>query len=77
MLARYVAVKRPEIIKLYNRSMGGDDQVNQLVDLYRIFIRSKKWTLCLVIHITDLNLISSCLEYLRDRSLLGVPHKML
>jgi hypothetical protein len=40
--AKYVHVKRPKAVKMYNKSMGGVDLLDQLVGLYRIFIRSKK-----------------------------------
>lgn len=39
---KYITVERPEVIKLYNQSMGGVDNIDQLIAYYRIFIRSKK-----------------------------------
>lgn len=36
---RYVQIERPEIVRLYNKSMGGMDKMDQMVSYYRIFIR--------------------------------------
>ena len=41
----YIQVKRPEVIKCYNMSMGGVDKLDFLVSIYRIFIKSRNWTL--------------------------------
>jgi len=41
----YIQMNRPEVIKLYNASMGGVDKMDFLIQLHRIFIRSQKWTL--------------------------------
>lgn len=38
----YVAVPRPEIVKLYNHAVGGVDLLDQLISLYIIYIRSIK-----------------------------------
>lgn len=46
----YIQVNRPEVIKLYNASMGGVDKMDFLIQLYRIFIRSRKWTLRVIFH---------------------------
>lgn len=37
----YVEIERPEIITLYNKSMGGVDKIDQLISTYRTFIKSK------------------------------------
>jgi len=40
---QFVKVKRPEVVKKYNRGMGGVDKLDQLISLYRIDIKSRKW----------------------------------
>ncbi|KAJ3641828.1 hypothetical protein Zmor_028301 [Zophobas morio] len=42
---KYITVPRPEVVKLYNHSMGGVDKMDYLLTLYRIFVKSRKWTL--------------------------------
>lgn len=62
----FIHIERPEIIGLYNKSMGGVDVHDQLVSFYRIFIKSRKWTLRLVAHSFDMASVNSWLEYKRD-----------
>lgn len=38
-------VERPEVIQRYNKSIGGVEKIDQLIAYYRIFLKSKKWTL--------------------------------
>jgi Transposase IS4 len=37
----YVPVQQPEVIRLYNESMGGVDLLDQLISYYRIFIKPR------------------------------------
>lgn len=62
----YVDVLRPEVIRLYNHSMGGVDKMDFLQELYRTFIRSRKWTLRVIFHFIDLSICNGWLEYKRD-----------
>jgi hypothetical protein len=62
----YIMVHRPEIVKLYNASMGGVDKIDQLISLYRTFIKSRKWPLRMISHAFDLAIVNSWLEYRRD-----------
>lgn len=52
-------IEQPEIIGLYNKSMGGVDIHDQLVSFYRIFIKSRKWTLRLIFHSFDMAAVNS------------------
>lgn len=72
---KYVNVTRPEIVKLYNHSMGGVDLLDQMIGLYRIYIRSRKWTLRLIFHAVDLAVTNSWFEYRRDCNRQQIPKK--
>ncbi len=54
--------------------MGGVDILDQL-SLYRIFIKSRKWTLRLIFHAIDLAVVNSHLEYRRDIAKTETPEK--
>ncbi|XP_060846578.1 piggyBac transposable element-derived protein 3-like [Rhopalosiphum padi] len=65
-LKMYVNIERPEIITAYNTSMGGVDKVDQLISYYRTFIRSKKWTLRMIVHAFDLIVVNCWIQYKKD-----------
>ncbi|XP_022174122.1 piggyBac transposable element-derived protein 3-like [Myzus persicae] len=73
----YITVERPEIVKLYNSSMGGVDKSDQLISFYRTFIKSKKWTLRLITHAFDLVASNSWLQYKKDATELCLPKKKI
>lgn len=50
----FIDVKRPAVVWVYNRSMGGVDKMDFLVALYRTTIRSRKWTLRMIFHFSIL-----------------------
>ncbi|KAL4088559.1 hypothetical protein QTP88_023651 [Uroleucon formosanum] len=57
------SVERPEIVKLYNASMGGVDKADQMISLYRTFIKSQKWTIRMIFHAFDLVASNAWLQY--------------
>ncbi|XP_072392146.1 uncharacterized protein [Diabrotica undecimpunctata] len=59
-------VNRPEIVKDYNYGISGVDLMDQMINYYRIFIRSRKWTLRVIMHMIDFALTNSWLEYRKD-----------
>ncbi|XP_060865565.1 piggyBac transposable element-derived protein 3-like isoform X1 [Metopolophium dirhodum] len=71
----YVEVCRPEIVKLYNDSMGGVDLHDQLISYYRVFIKSRKWTLRMLFHSFDMATCNSWLEYRNDAEAINLPKK--
>lgn len=73
----YIDVPRPEIVKEYNLKMGGVDQLGQFVSTYRIFIRSRKWTLRAIFHMIDMAVCNSWLEYRKQARLLGDSNKSI
>nr|XP_047143108.1 piggyBac transposable element-derived protein 3-like [Hydra vulgaris] len=46
----YVSVSCPEIVKEYNKSMGGVDLADMLISLYRTPIKTKRWYLKVIFH---------------------------
>jgi len=58
----YVHVSRPEVIRLYNSSMGGVDKMDFLLQLYRIFICSRKWPLRVIFHFMSVAVNNSWLD---------------
>lgn len=72
---KYIDVERPEIIKLYNKSMGGVDKMDFLIAIYRTFIRSRKWPLRVIFHLVDVSICNSWLEYRTDCADCGVAKK--
>jgi hypothetical protein len=63
-IKKYDTVEQPEVIKLYNKSMGGMDKIDQLIAYYRIFLKSKKWTLRMVFHAIDMAICNSWLGFI-------------
>ncbi len=75
---QYVKVKRPEVVKKYNKAMGGVDKLDQLISLYRIDIRSRKWPLRMISHAFDVAVVNSWLEHRRDNERKGTePQKIM
>ncbi|XP_068084817.1 piggyBac transposable element-derived protein 3-like [Anabrus simplex] len=73
--AKYIEIPRPEIVRKYNHGMGGVDLLDQLISLYRIFIRSRKWTLRMIFHAVDFAIVNSWLEYRQDARNAGLAQK--
>lgn len=69
----YVDVACPSAIIEYNKSMGGVDKLDFLLSLYRIHIKSKKWTLRVIFHFIDLAVVTSWLQYIKDCKSVGHP----
>uniref|UniRef100_A0A8C6U166 PiggyBac transposable element-derived protein domain-containing protein n=1 Tax=Neogobius melanostomus TaxID=47308 RepID=A0A8C6U166_9GOBI len=74
-MKRNVFVKRPSIIALYRKCMGGVDALDALIAQYRIHIRSKKYYHRLFFHFVDMVIVNSWLLYRRDCVALCVPKK--
>ena len=58
-----IKVDQPNVIKLYNKFMGGVDRCDQNVSAYRISIRSKKWWWALFVWIPDMVMQNAWLLY--------------
>lgn len=74
---KYVDIERPEIVRIYNQSMGGVDKMDQMVSYYRICIRSNKWTLRMAMHFFDLAICNSWIQYKKHAEILKIPKKKI
>lgn len=72
---QFESVECPAIVQFYNKTMGGVDKVDHLMSLYRIFIRSRKWTLRVIFHFVDLAIVNSWLEYKQEAKKCKIPEK--
>ena len=68
----YIQIPCPLPILKYNKSMGGVDKLDFLISLYRIHIKSKKWTLRIIFHFVDVAVVSSWLKYKKDCKSIGM-----
>ncbi|KAF9417156.1 hypothetical protein HW555_005667 [Spodoptera exigua] len=71
----YIDVAAPKIIQQYNQHMGGVDILDQQMEYYRTFIKTKKWPLKVIIHFLDLALVNSWRLYKNDCVANGYPRK--
>lgn len=60
---KYITIKCPNIIKKYNQHMNGVDVSDQLMEYYRAFFKSRKWTVKIEYHFIDLSCVNSFKEY--------------
>lgn len=74
---RYISINRPEIVKLYNQSMGGVDKHDQLISFFRTLMKSRKWTLRMVTHCFDMATVNSWLKYKMDCKHLNIDKKLI
>ena len=72
---KYIDVPCPSVVRHYNQSMGGVDICDQQVECYRTWVKTKKWTLKVVLHFLDLALVNAWMEYREDCRKSQVPKK--
>ncbi|KAM4593218.1 piggyBac transposable element-derived protein 3 [Odontesthes bonariensis] len=72
-LKQYVTVSRPCIVREYNLKMGGVDLIDRMISYYRMSTRTKKWTMRMIMHFTDLALANSWLLYRKDHPICAGP----
>ncbi|KAJ0006377.1 hypothetical protein NQD34_013650 [Periophthalmus magnuspinnatus] len=74
---KYVTITQPNIVRKYNSKMGGVDMSDRMMSYYRMCVRMKKWTICMMMHFIDLALVNSWLLYRRDNQENGTPKKAI
>ncbi|XP_007562569.1 piggyBac transposable element-derived protein 3-like [Poecilia formosa] len=73
----YLTIRRPNIVQEYNAKMGGVDLSDRMMSYYRMSVRTKKWTIRMLMHFMDLALANSWLLYRRDHQEHGTPRKAI
>jgi len=72
-----INISQPNIIHVYNSTMGGVDRADQHVSLYRISLRTKKWWSPLFAYAVDLMMQNAWLLYRRTPSYQERPLDLL
>jgi hypothetical protein len=62
---RVIKIDCPNIIKEYNRHMGGVDLLDSLIGRYKIKMRSKKWYIRIWYHLIDVAIVNAWILYRR------------
>ena len=58
-----VEIDCPNIIKQYNKHMGGVDLADSLIGRYRIKMKSRKWYIRIFYHLVDITIVNSWILY--------------
>lgn len=69
----FIEVCRPNIVKVYNKKMGGVDLHDQMISLYRMSFRSKKYYQRMIFHLLDMTVVNSWIMCRRDAANLCIP----
>ena len=65
----------PQIVLHYNKSMGGVDLADMLIQLYRIEVKTTRWYIKVFWHMVDIAKVNSWLLYRRHQNQLNIPLK--
>ena len=68
-----IEIPQPCIVKFYNKNMGGVDLNDQLISLYRISFRVRKYYHKMLFHMIDMTVVNCWLLYRRDAGNLSNP----
>ncbi|CAH2091503.1 unnamed protein product [Euphydryas editha] len=74
---KYISVPRPEVVKLYNRNMGGVDMADRMLSYCPYRYRTKKWTQRVMSHCIDLAISNSWILYRQDKKNEGADPKSI
>ncbi|XP_046987167.1 piggyBac transposable element-derived protein 2-like [Schistocerca americana] len=66
----------PQIIKLYNKHMGGVDLLDSIMGRHKILVKSRKWYIRLFYHLLDMGVVNSWLLYRRVAETKGIKRTM-
>ena len=73
----YIDVQRPALIKQYNEKMGGVDLSDRMIAYNRMCARTKKWTVCTILHMLDFCLANSLVQERQEIIVKGKRKKEL
>ncbi|XP_049307347.1 piggyBac transposable element-derived protein 3-like isoform X1 [Bactrocera dorsalis] len=71
-MKRRCPVHIAKVIENYNELMGGVDIADQMLEYYRIKMKTRKWTVKVFFHFLDLAVFNSWMESKRDAKLAGL-----
>ena len=54
-----ITIKCPEIVRNYNKSMGGVDLCDMLISLYLTNIKTKRWYIKILFHCVDISKVNA------------------
>lgn len=76
---KYANIPCPAVVSLYNKNMGVVlvDILDQGMEYYRTYFKTKKWTVKVILHFFDLAIVNSWAEYKRVCTLTGMPKKKI
>ncbi|XP_047105233.1 piggyBac transposable element-derived protein 2-like [Schistocerca piceifrons] len=71
-----ITIPCPQIIKLYNKHMGGVDLLDSIMGRHKILVKSRKWYIRLLYHLLDMGVVNSWLLYRRVAETKGIRRTM-
>ncbi|XP_047105102.1 piggyBac transposable element-derived protein 2-like [Schistocerca piceifrons] len=71
-----ITIPCPQIIKLYNKHMGGVDLLDSIMGRHKILVKSRKWYIRLFYHLLDMGVVNSWLLYRRVAETKGIRRTM-
>ncbi|XP_064099370.1 piggyBac transposable element-derived protein 3-like [Macrobrachium nipponense] len=74
-IRKVIEIPQLNIVKLYNKNMGGIDLADRLLLLYRIPVISKKYYHTLIFHMIDMCINQAWLLYRRDYETAGLSQE--
>lgn len=72
-ISAFTDVTAPKIIANYNKHMGGVDILDQSMEYYRTFMKTRKWTLKVILHFFDLALCNAWRLYKIESTAAAIP----
>ena len=74
-ISKYINVQCPEVVREYNKSMGGVDSSDMLISLYRTQVKTKIWYIKVLFHCIDIAKVNAWLLYKRHCMQLERPKR--
>lgn len=66
-------IQCPQIVKVYNKSMGGVDLADMLIALYRTEVKTRRWYIKVFWHLVDIAKVNGWILYRRHYQQYGLP----
>ncbi|XP_070173741.1 piggyBac transposable element-derived protein 3-like [Littorina saxatilis] len=74
---QFVQIEQPDLIRVYNATMGGVDRADQNINAYRISLRTKKWWWPYFAHVLELVMQNAWLLFRRTDAHTAEPLDLL